>query len=170
MFENELNEALRAEKLLKESKRPSSGIWYYARFRDGWKLMTFPYGEYPAEGHENYWRKYVVPKLAVDWEFSSNKIRKLLDAYRGMPRGRVDLSASNQGFEVAGEKPNYWYFFHGNDFPAKVVKAEQSRLIDAFNLVGFALRGLVEFQFSEHETMLPEHERTVKAVLKEMTE
>jgi hypothetical protein len=166
-FDNELEEVLRAEKLISESKRPSSGIWYYVFLPSGWELRTFPYSEYPPEGHIEFWVKYIVPELVKAWSLDADQKRKLLGVYRGMPRGRVDFSASSHGFEVEGEKPNTWYLFHGDDFP-KAVDAEKSTLENAFNLSNFAVRGLTQFKYAAHEKMLPDHLKVVKNILPSM--
>jgi len=159
-----LAEILKSERLIKESRRPSSGIWYYVYLPTGWQRRSFKYSEYPPDGHEAFWKRYLVPLLVKAYKLSETKKKELESAYRGFPRGRVDLSASEDGMAVAGEKPNTWYFFHGNDFPVQP-EAEKSRLVDDFNLTGLAVRGLVEFRHAAHEEMLSEHRAIVQRIL-----
>ena len=157
-----LAEILKSERLIKESRRPSSGIWYYVYLPTGWQRRSFK--EYPPDGHEAFWKRYLVPLLVKAYKLSETKKKELESAYRGFPRGRVNLSASEDGMAVAGEKPNTWYFFHGNDFPVQP-EAEKSRLVDDFNLTGLAVRGLVEFRHAAHEEMLSEHRAIVQRIL-----
>jgi len=159
-----LTSILKSERLIKESRKPSSGIWYYVYLPTGWQRRSYKYSEYPPDGHEAFWKRYIVPLLAKAYKLDDAKAKKLESAYRGFPRGRVDLSASKDGLAFAGEKPNTWYFFHGNDFPVQP-EAEKSRLVDDFNLTGFAIRNMVEFKHAVHEEMLPDHRAIVQKIL-----
>jgi hypothetical protein len=166
-FNAQLEEALKQERLIKESRKPSSGLWYYVYFAPSWKREVFLATAHGSIGHDIAWKDYVVPELMKHYKIADrDQERALVSAYRGMPRGRVDMSASSNEFRMAGEKPNAWYLFHGDDFPKGLIaESEKSLLVSDFHLTNFAVRDLVEFKFARHETMLPEHKEIVQKII-----
>jgi hypothetical protein len=165
-FDAQLDEALKRERALAESVQPTSGIWYYVWLDPEWRLEVFTAREYGYIGHEDAWKKYVCPELVKHYKLTPAQARDLADAYQGMPRGRVDLSASTANFMVAGERPGAWYIWHGSDSPSgRSDKKEADVLVSRFNLTGPACRGLVVFKHAGHETMNAEDKQTVERIL-----
>ena len=92
-FDAQLDEALKRERKLLESVQPSSGIWYYVYFKPDWRLEVYRSTDYGFIRHEDAWKNYIVPELAKHYKLTPTQVRDLADAYQGMPRGRVDISA-----------------------------------------------------------------------------
>jgi hypothetical protein len=165
-FDAQLDEALKRERKIQESVQPSSGIWYYVYFKPDWRLEVYKSSDYGFIGHEDAWKRYIVPELVKHYKLTSAQARDLADAHQGMPRGRVDISASTGGFRIEGEEPGMWYLFHGSDSPIqRSEKKEMDALISQFNLIGLALRDKVQFKHKGHETMNAEDMETVQKIL-----
>jgi len=74
------------------------------------------------------------------------------DAYRGLPRGRVQVSSS-------GASQKRWLVGHGNDFSLDKYKGE---IISQFELRDAEDAGLVDWEFTDHETMISREKEQVE--------
>jgi len=152
-------------KQITEARRPITGIWYYIYFEPDWRLEAYKADEYKNISHFEAWMHYIVPKLVTFYGLDGLEAKKLEDAYRGFPRGRVDLNTSPDLIDPSGK----FMIFHGNDFPSGLNKTtEEGRILNHFNLAGLMARGVVEFKFSEHETMDKDHVSVVRSVVDEI--
>lgn len=120
---------------------------------------------------------YLVPdpknsKFSLYSEFGDNSLHLLLwdkireklqmrfkndpgDSYRGIPRGRVQLSSS-------GASQKHWLVSHGDDFNLNAYKSD---IISEFNLRDAEDAGLVDWQYSSHETMSNVEKQQVEKLL-----
>jgi hypothetical protein len=167
----------KAFKIIKETRRmPTAGIWYYVWLKPKWELVVFPAldengeKEYGDLSHLEAWMNYLVPRLVSHYKLklSSEQLEQLTDAYRGVPRGRVDISDDlvHGGVPVG---PSVWFMFHGNDFPkGKSAESELGKIMSELRIAGFAASGKIQVKFSDHETMVPEHQVVVQQFLGEL--
>jgi hypothetical protein len=166
-MERKLDKILDNVEVIKEDVRPSEGIWYYIYLYPDWELIPVLATEYGGYGHEQFWARYLAPKIVDHYElgmgtkiYRDSAIRKIRELHLSMPRGRVS-APPKQKIEYAGtlgekgsEDPGVWYFDHGNDFPAgMILEDQQKRLISLFNVTGPAISGNVEFREVDHERM-----------------
>jgi hypothetical protein len=77
------------------------------------------------------------------------------EGYRGIPRGRVQLNSS-------GVSAKRWMVSHGNDFSFEKYKDE---IISEFKLRDAEDLGLVDWEMSEHETMMSNDKKVVEKTL-----
>jgi hypothetical protein len=88
---------------------PSDGIYYVARFPQGWKLIFYRYAENPEDcDHSEFWEKHICKFLAPLWAKALNKptqqIEQALHLHTyGFPRGRISA------------KDGKIYVLHGSD-------------------------------------------------------
>jgi hypothetical protein len=161
---NEIHEKLenifKYAKQINESRKPITGIWYYIYLEPKWQLYIYKADEYQNISHLEAWIKYIVPKLKEFYGLDKKDI--LEDAYRGFPRGRVDLNTSPEIIDPS----NKFMIFHGDDFPSGLNRiTEEGKILNGFNLAGLIARGLAKFEFAEHETMDPGHKEVVENVI-----
>jgi len=151
---------------LEESRKPSTGIWYYVYLKPKWVLMTFSDAEYGALSHYEAWMKYIVPKLIDHYDIEDN-IDDLEDAYRGVPRGRVDVTTDlEMGLRAEGG-PKF-FLLHGDDFPSGTKSGQLGKIMSRFNLSHLAARGVVVDKAVDHEKMDPEHQKIVTSIVGEV--
>jgi hypothetical protein len=173
-LDEKLNKAFR---IIKETRRmPTSGIWYYVWLKPRWELVVFPEldengeKEYGDLAHLEAWMNYLVPKLVSHYglKLTDVQLDQFTDAYRGVPRGRVDISDDL----VHGDVPkgqSVWYILHGNDFPkGKNAESELGKIMRELRIAGFAASGRVQMKFSEHETMVGSHCELLRQFLGEI--
>jgi hypothetical protein len=110
---------------------PSDGIYYVARFPQGWKLVFYRYVENGEDfDHSAFWENYICKFLAPFWaKFLKETAQQIaqalyLHAY-GFPRGRITIEGSKI------------YVLHGSDLkPFHKVKRED--IERAFGIYGKA--------------------------------
>jgi hypothetical protein len=174
----DLDEKLnKAFKIIKETRRmPTAGIWYYIWLKPQWELIVFPAldengeKEYGDLAHLEAWMNYLVPKLVTHYglKLTKEQLEQLTDAYRGVPRGRVDISDDLiHGGTPKG--PSMWFIFHGNDFPkGKNIESELGKIMRELRIAGFAASGKIQTKYSEHETMVESHQKVLQQLLGEI--
>jgi hypothetical protein len=77
--------------------------------------------------------------------------REVGDVYRGIPRGRVQEKTSKR-----------WVVGHGNDFNLDYYKDD---IISEFNLRDAEDAGLVDWEYTAHETMIEKEKKQVEETL-----
>lgn len=143
---------------LKEDIRPSEGIWYWVWLKPNWQLREFRFTEYGEDiQHDEAWRNYIAPEIAKHYKVKLTEVvgvDSLINAYTGMPRGRV-------------AKTDKWMFYHGNDTPIPMVKAKLM-IASRFNLRSALVEGKAEFRFDEHEAMQDEDKTVLESIIGEI--
>jgi len=144
---------------LKEDVRPSEGVWYWVWLKPSWVLREFRFTEYGGDiQHDVAWRNYIAPEIAKHYKVSLNEVvgvDSLINAYTGMPRGRVAKTSSK------------WVFYHGNDTPVNFAKAKLM-IAARFNLRNALVDGTATFMYDEHEAMQDEDKAVIEAVIGEV--
>ena len=158
-LEETLDQILGTKINIIEGVKPTEGIWYYVWFDPEWKRIFIPYSEYGSgHGHPGFWKRYIAPKVASHYRLDKEQLEQLGELPYSMPRGRVTQVPveTNVTVVIGGEeeKPGHWYLDYGDDFPADLdPDAEKKRIINAFYLTGFVLRGIAHFRVAPHEKM-----------------
>lgn len=138
-------------RVLKESARPQTGIYWIVPTSKGWSIFEFFDETYGELMHDDVWREYMVPLLI---DRSSKKVPRIEIAYAGLPRGRVAITMPRSRHESAGKE---FVVYHGNDTPEpKLLEYAKSR---------FNLPSSVRAVFDDHEVMIPEHMLIVRKQL-----
>lgn len=120
-------------------------IWNGRKWEKGYDVPA-------STSHARYWKETIVPQLKKDFKLTKTQARDLHDVYRCMPRGRV---SDNDG---------KFFISHGDDLP-RGQKDTIDWVISVFGLTNRHLSGKVVIQYSDHETMLPEHKKAAQDIL-----
>lgn len=155
-----MREAVRRHnhKLIKESRTPQSGAYWFIPLPDGsWDIEAFYDSQFSDTPHDQMWSRYVVERLATIWGKDHNWLRRVIgDNYTGLPRGRVNRILLNDepGFSIV----------HGNDFPKG---CSISGVLNVFNLKSFqrAHPDQVQIYYDHHETMISGDPKRVQKAL-----
>lgn len=131
-------------------RRLTGGYYWFPMPVDGsvaWDVLTCHELGFDSEvGHIDLWPS-VVDRLAAAWRRdASTLLRKLQNAYTGLPRGRVTRPGSRS------------LILHGNDAP---VPHWLPRVLRQFDLDRRSVRMVLD----EHERMLAEDRRMVEDAL-----
>jgi hypothetical protein len=166
-IDEKLNKAF---KIIKETRRmPTTGIWYYIWLKPQWELEVFPAldenggKEYGDLSHLEAWMNYLAPKLVTHYglKLTNEQLEQLTDAYRGVPRGRVDIS--DDLIHGTSKGSSIWFILHGNDFPrGKNMESELGKIMRELRIAGYAASGKIKTKYSEHETMVESHQKVLQ--------
>jgi len=143
--------------LLKEDRKPKTGIWYYLWLKPKWKLWTYTY-EDKHPSHLEAWQ-ILAEDIANHYNLSDEKLEELKEVPYGLPRGRVDNNIPDFPTFFTSNK---WYILHGDDFPLSKA-GEIKRIVSIFNLV-YVVND-VEVKVIGHEMMDPKHQERIQEIL-----
>ena len=130
---------------------PAEGAWFFVWLRPQWVLLAFPSDGRGETGHSDLWDRHVAPQISGHYGVDPDRvfgIDSIRSAYAGMQRGRVV------------HKGGRWILYHGGDTPVAWGRARKM-LVARFGLAAEARKGNVAFAIDEHETMIPEDQRTL---------
>jgi hypothetical protein len=130
-------------------ERPLCGIFYLVP--DPKTKNYTLYVEHEEEGKDTL-HLYLWPRMAglLSSRFKVDK-KLILDAYTGIPRGRVTTTTNNQ-----------WVVAHGGDFPLETYKFD---IISQFSLADAEAIGKVRWEIAPHEKMGDADKKIVEVAL-----
>jgi len=133
--------------------RPSEGIFYVARFPEGWKPMALRFESGVDVGHPVFWGQKVVPCLARAWSpvlrRSVAELASALDLCEyGFPRGRVVRQGARH------------LIYHGNNL-TPFMKIRRPAIESIFELACAA-----RWEDDEHERCLSKDKDTIRQLLR----
>ena len=136
-------------RLISESRRPQLGLYWWSPDKNGARLSAFFEADYGMTTHDVIWRKYAATILGLN---DITVPKEILEAYCGLPRGRVDqVYAINQPIGIG------WLIRHGNDTP----ESGFDYVISRFNLP----ENVVEQEYDEVLTTDPRHVKIINDFL-----
>lgn len=146
----EMREAVRKfreHKTMKEARQPLTGIYWWVPIRKGkkieWVVQAYHDDIYKNPLHSDVW-KHVLDFLKTKWK-KLEITSELMDAYAGLPRGRI--SKTMKGYT----------HYHGGDAPGSLGSARGK-----FNLT---LGGNNTEMLDEHEQMLDDDAKILQKAL-----
>jgi hypothetical protein len=128
-------------RLLKESKSPQTGIYWWVPVKDSWRLESFFDSEYGQAYHKEVWELYAATILGIDNAEVPQDVR---EAYHGLPRGRISK-----------HKGDRYLILHGSDSPVDDFKTV---VMSRFHL----LPNRTAASYDSHEIMLDDEAEIIK--------
>lgn len=130
-----------------ESYQPQTGIYYWGPVGDKWRIYAFFDIEHPNALHAEIWRDYAATIMGL-YQPQSSLPKQVLDAYLGLPRGRISRHGS--GFAIE----------HNNDVPTLSKDDMFTRVRERF-ILPIETRSIV----THHESMDPTQVKLIQSFI-----
>jgi len=165
-FQKQLDEALLMHsrrlrtKCLRESAKPSAGIWYWVWLKPEWVLQTYKDVDFPDVIHVTIWEEFLAGKVAEHYGVS---VRQLLPLSYAFPRGRVvHVRPTKKEISLPSDDRGQWTFYHGNDAPGGLERWKK-KLVHSFSLNEMV--GAIDWKLDDHERRSREEVREIEALI-----